>query len=141
MDFYRIIVLLPFLFFLGCAGLESVLNPTDPENVVAVPQDLVEQISTPSYKFEWPDLVVCPKTPNAYICVTANTKEKFVVSLDDWEENGWDQEMVNIDRGGLSRVIAEVKTLCKQNFNPQLECSKIMRNADFLENLLEKGEN
>ena len=140
MDFNRLIVLTICIFLTSCAGIIDILMPKDPNDTIAVPQDIVEQITEYPYNFDWPDIVVCSKTINAYICVTSNTKERFVVSLSDWEKNGWDQEMINVSMEGLSRIIAEVKTLCQQNFKPSLNCNKILEKADFINKLLNKGE-
>ena len=133
-----ILLLLPFL--VSCAITEALLNPTDPNDVLAIPESAMEKIIENPYTFNWPDLLVCPKTINAYICVTANSKDDFVVSLSDWKNNGWDQEMVNVDRGGLSDLIAEVRTLCQQNFKPELQCKKLMEKSEFIDKLLNKEE-
>ena len=153
---YKIVgLLLLFAVFTSCSvPLAMIPNlmtsgaKSNPGGQVAVEKGAIEKIIeentksdslTLSYKFTIPDLIVCRKTPDAHVCVTANTKQRFLVSLQDWEDKNWDVEMVYIDQVALSFLFSEMRRLCQQNFSPQLECEKNLETAEFLENNLLEG--
>ena len=116
MAFYRIIILSIFLVSCGLKGdLSKVLSP--------------QELAQVNYIFSWPNLFVCQKLPDSYVCVTSNSKEAVVLSYDEWDTYGWN--FVEIEREGFSRLIAEVKTLCQQDF--KLECELLMDKVKLFE--------
>ena len=128
-----------FLFFASCQGLGGLLTPNGVDDV-AVEKSVIREILKNPYRFDWPNFLICPRTEKGYICTTSNTHERLTISLSEWENFRYYEEMVSLNRRGLSQIISEIKTICKQDFNPPLKCRKNMDKIEFLNKLLTKGE-
>ena len=140
---YRLALL--SLLLTGCGQLASIISSSDPSKPGLFMTDKIFDITRPSYNFNYPDIIACvPQVYHLYkndldkqdidyfICTTANTDERFTITKQQWLDKKLYLEMFFIDYDSFNKLLAEIKSLCKQDFKPELECANIVKQSETL---------